>query len=111
MLFSVAAQCHGATFLGTRSLVTNDVNILKELRTELKKFGAKIEINKNSVVIMPSVLHAPTVAIDGHHDHRMVMALSVLLTVHGGVITNAEAVKKSYPGFFKELDHIRKTPL
>ncbi|MBP5249854.1 MAG: hypothetical protein J6Z46_07610 [Lachnospiraceae bacterium] len=107
VLFSVAAQCHGATFLGTRSLVTNDVNILKELRTELKKFGAKMEINRNSVVIMPSVLHAPSVAIDGHHDHRLVMALSVLLTVHGGIITNAEAVKKSYPGFFKELEHIK----
>jgi hypothetical protein len=39
----------------------------------------------------------------GHGDHRIVMTLSVLLTVTGGVINGAQAVNKSFPDFFDRL--------
>ena len=45
----------------------------------------------------------PTEPLDGHGDHRIVMALSVLLTVTGGVINGAQAVNKSFPDFFDRL--------
>ena len=38
---------------------------------------------------------------DSHNDHRVAMALSVLLSVTGGTLTGAEAVNKSFPGFFE----------
>lgn len=41
--------------------------------------------------------------LDGHNDHRIVMALSVLATSVGGTIRGAEAVAKSYPDFFEVL--------
>ena len=42
-------------------------------------------------------------ALDGHNDHRLVMALSVMLSRYGGVINGAEAINKSYPDFFDDL--------
>ena len=48
-------------------------------------------------------LNAPTETIDGHNDHRIVMSLSLLLTQTGGIINDAEAVRKSYPGFFDDI--------
>ena len=41
--------------------------------------------------------------LDGHNDHRIVMALSVILSQIGGSIKGAEAVRKSYPGFFDDI--------
>lgn len=48
----------------------------------------------------------PTDAIDGHNDHRIVMAMAVLLTLTGGEIEGAEAVNKSFPDFFKKLEKL-----
>ena len=51
--------------------------------------------------------------VDGANDHRIVMSLSVLCTHFGGEIEGAEAVKKSMPDFFENLEalgaHITKT--
>lgn len=43
--------------------------------------------------------------VDGHNDHRIVMAAAIAATAAKGetYITCAEAVKKSYPDFFKDL--------
>ena len=38
-----------------------------------------------------------------HNDHRIVMAMSVLLSITGGEIIGAEAVAKSYPKFFDDI--------
>ena len=71
---------------------------------ELKKFGVTVLVEDDSVVVYPINLHAPTDTLYGHNDHRIVMALSVLLTVTGGEIDGAEAVSKSYPEFFSHLE-------
>ena len=55
------------------------------------------------MVIYPAEFHAPSDVLCAHNDHRIVMALSVLLTLTGGVIDGAEAVSKSYPAFFENL--------
>ena len=70
---------------------------------ELKKFGADVRVDENSVTVAPGELCAAQVPLCGHNDHRVVMALSVLAARTGGVIEGAEAVKKSYPGFFDDL--------
>ena len=51
-------------------------------------------------------LHAEGIVLNGHNDHRIVMALSVILSVIGGSIDGAEAVKKSYPGFFDDIKRL-----
>ena len=75
----------------------------RKMKYELEKLGATVKIYENDAVILPSKLRRPSIPLSGHTDHRIVMALSVLLTLTGGEITDAEAVEKSYPDFFKVL--------
>lgn len=69
---------------------------------ELAKFGISSDIRENEAFISGG-LSAPNVELCGHNDHRIVMALSVLLSMTGGVIDGAEAIRKSYPDFFTTL--------
>ena len=63
-------------------------------------------MDKNRVVIKKTPLHKPCEPLAGHNDHRIVMALSVLLTLTGGSIDGAEAVAKSLPSFFEKLSSL-----
>jgi len=56
--------------------------------------------------VYPSEFHAPKEVLNGHNDHRIVMSLSVMLSVTGGEIDGAEAVAKSMPNFFDMLKTI-----
>ena len=73
------------------------------MKKELSKFGAEIIVNENEIIISKRSLHTPSVELYGHNDHRVVMSLSVLASVYGGVIDGAEAVNKSFPDFFEKL--------
>ena len=76
---------------------------MEAMRTELEKVGARTEGTENTFTVLPSSLHPPKEVIEGHNDHRIVMAMAVLLTELGGSIFGAEAVKKSFPDFFAVL--------
>ena len=75
------------------------------MKEELAGLGSSVQEDGDTVTIegVPSIKGG--VALDGHNDHRIVMALSVLavraeepITIHG-----AEAITKSYPNFFEDL--------
>ena len=102
ILFAYAAMHDGATFTGTDRLRIKESDRGAAMRDELRKFGVDVLIGDNRIVV-GSGLHAPTESLDGHNDHRIVMALSVLCTQTGGTIHGAEAVAKSYPNFFEQL--------
>ena len=51
----------------------------------------------------PKLSKNPSSVLSGHNDHRIVMSLSLLLTLTGGTIDDAQAVRKSYPGFFDDI--------
>ncbi len=103
MLFAIAAAGSGAIFDGTRRLKIKESNRAETMAEELKKFGTSVKVFDDTVVIYPVDFHAPTETLSGHNDHRIVMALSVLLTLTGGELCGAEAVSKSYPEFFSHL--------
>ncbi len=103
ILFAVAAAKFGGIFDGTRRLKIKESDRAAAMAEELKKFGVSVRVYEDTVVIYPTEFHAPSEALDGHNDHRIVMALAVLLTVTGGEIRGAEAVTKSYPEFFEHL--------
>ncbi len=109
ILFAVAAAKHGATFTDTARLRIKESDRAEAMAEELRKFGAVIKVYGNSVVIEESELHAPALPLSGHNDHRIVMALSVLLTLYGGEIEGAEAVAKSYENFFSDLEKLNIT--
>ena len=101
--FALAAIKGGARFNGTARLRLKESDRAQAMKEELQKFGIDIRIGDNFVVIPSAEIKAPVVPLNGHNDHRIVMALSVLSTVTGGVIEGAEAVSKSYPEFFEVL--------
>ena len=103
ILMTLAAAKNGAVQTGTKRLKIKESDRGAVMASELSKFGANIEVYENEIVIRPSELYKPTDILYGHNDHRVVMSLAVLSTVYGGRITDAEAVRKSYPGFFETL--------
>lgn len=103
VMFAVAAAKNGATFTGTRRLKMKESDRVAAMTAELKKFGADFDISDDSVVVKKSALHAPTDILYSHNDHRVAMALAVLMTKFGGEICGADAVSKSMPDFFDKL--------
>lgn len=106
VLFAVAAAYHGGEFMGTKRLAIKECNRAEAMKAELKKMGIRVDIKVNSVTVHPGKLHAPKEIIDCHNDHRIVMAMTLLLSLFGGEITDSEAVRKSFPDFFEVLEKI-----
>ncbi|MBQ7343628.1 MAG: 3-phosphoshikimate 1-carboxyvinyltransferase [Clostridia bacterium] len=103
ILFAAAAAKHGAVFTGTKRLKIKESDRAAAMAEELSKFGVSVTVYEDKVVVYPISFHAPSETLCGHNDHRIVMALAVLLTLTGGEITGAEAINKSYPSFFEDL--------
>ena len=106
ILFVVAALCHGGRFTGTERLAIKESDRGRVMCEELKKVGVESVYRENEIVIKESGLFPPKVPLKGHNDHRIVMALTVLLSAVGGRIEGAEAVDKSYPDFFKDIQKL-----
>lgn len=106
ILMALAAYHNGAVFEGTRRLVLKECDRADAMKCELAKLGADITVEENRITVRPAPLHAPSSPIDSHNDHRIVMALAILLTEFGGEIIGAEAVAKSYPDFFGDLERL-----
>ncbi len=80
---------------------------LFSLYINLKKMGARIEMDESSLTIVGRhVLHGAEV--DPYNDHRIAMACAVAALGAEGetTIRNAECVRKSYPQFFTHLQTI-----
>ena len=103
IMFALAAKGHGARFTDTRRLVIKESNRAQTMAAELRKFGTTVDVYDNEVIITPTSFHEPAEPLMGHNDHRIVMSLTVLSTLTGGIIEGAEAVAKSFPDFFERI--------
>ena len=106
MLFALATQANGkTTFQNAGRLRIKESDRIKAMETELKKLGCSISSTFGTVTITGPVKLQGNVTLHGHNDHRIVMALSILATIADEPITidDAQAISKSYPGFFKDL--------
>ena len=103
VLFAVAAGKHGAKIRGTARLRIKESDRVMAMTEELRKMGAVISVYENEVLIAKTDLHAPNSPLNAHGDHRIVMALAILLCSYGGEIEGAEVIAKSYPAFFEDL--------
>ena len=97
------AYRNGAEFSGTARLKIKESDRTAAMAQELAKFGIATQESEDTFTVFPSEIHAPVSPLNSHNDHRIVMALSVLCTVTGGVIDGAEAVSKSFPSFFDNI--------
>lgn len=106
MLFALATQANGkTTFQNAGRLRIKESDRIEAMETELKKLGCSISSTFGTVTITGPVKLQGNVTLHGHNDHRIVMALSILATIADEPITidDAQAISKSYPGFFKDL--------
>jgi 3-phosphoshikimate 1-carboxyvinyltransferase len=80
------------------------------MHEELSKMGADTEETEDGLIIRESNLRGAVV--DGHNDHRIVMALAVAALGAEGetTITSAEAVSITFPSFFRSLREIMEEP-
>lgn len=103
ILFAFAGACHGAHFTGTKRLAYKESDRVAAMKEELGRFGISVEAKENEVTVTPSDKLTAVENAQGHNDHRIVMAVAVLMTLTGGSIDGAEAVNKSFPDFFDTL--------
>ena len=103
VLFALCAAGYGGVFTGTKRLKIKESDRAEAMTNELAKFGISSSVYDDSVTIYPVRFKPPSEPLKGYNDHRIVMALSILLTKTGGEIEGAEAVAKSYPSFFEDL--------
>ena len=106
VLFCVAAANKGGLFTSTERLKIKESNRGRVMCDELAKFGVETVYADETIEIKGNGLKAPTENLDGHNDHRIVMSLSLLLSITGGMISGAEAVRKSYPHFFEDIEKL-----
>ncbi len=92
------------TVINAERLRIKESDRLAAMTSELKKLGAHIEETKDGMII-DGVKSLMSSKVEGWNDHRIVMALTVAgIKTFGSVrIQGAEAVKKSYPGFFEDV--------
>lgn len=103
IMFALAAVVGKCEFVGTKRLKIKESDRASAMKEELSKLGVKVLVGEDSVTVFGGEIQPPTQPINSHNDHRIVMAMSVLLTRVGGEIEGAEAVKKSFPDFFEHF--------
>ena len=106
VLFALAATQNGATFTGTDRLKAKESDRGVAMHEELSKLGGELIFSDNKIIVPKQELCYKGEILDGHNDHRIVMAMSVILSKIGGSIKGAEAIKKSYPGFFEDIKQL-----
>ena len=103
VLMVFAAMNGGARLTGTRRLRFKESDRGRVMAEELARFGVTVTIGENEIIVGSETPYSPRTNLQGHNDHRIVMALAVLCTRTGGVIDGAEAVRKSFPGFWDTM--------
>ena len=97
---------NGATFTGTDRLKAKESDRGKTMHEELEKLGGGLIFSENKIIVPKQQLSDQGIVLNGHNDHRIVMAMSLVLSKIGGVIEGAEAVRKSYPKFFENIRNL-----
>lgn len=107
-LVVLAAKCEGVSIIrGVNRLIHKESNRGIALQTEFGKMGLKIDLDDDLMVIHGSgkLLGAE---VDSHHDHRIAMSLGIAGSIANGdtVLTNADAISKSYPDFWEHFNSL-----
>ncbi len=105
----VAAACFAegeSVFYNIETLHYKESDRINDLCRELRKAGGTVVPQRDAIIVQgqPDGI-AGGVSVDGHADHRLVMALAVaaLGSQDGLLVWDAEHVAKSYPHFFQDL--------
>ena len=100
---ALAAFKNGAKFTGTKRLAIKESDRAKAMANELGRLGGKVEVYENEVIVHKINEVKKNQELFCHNDHRIAMALAVVLSTVGGTLIECECVKKSYPTFFEDI--------
>ena len=108
-LAALAAACEGESLItGTSRLAHKESDRAETLREEYAKVGIEIDLSTPDVMRIRGGAIRPA-RVFSHGDHRIAMSMAVSALRSSGAITieGAEAVAKSYPRFFEDLESLR----
>lgn len=104
-LAALAAGCRGTSVLrGTRRLVHKESDRARTIADVFSRMGIDIDLSEENLMrITGGPIRSATV--ESHNDHRIAMAAATaaLNSDDSVVVRRAEAVNKSYPGFWDDL--------
>ncbi|MBQ9890946.1 MAG: 3-phosphoshikimate 1-carboxyvinyltransferase [Firmicutes bacterium] len=106
VLFAAATQAEGTSvFRSIKRLRLKESNRVFCMQEELRKLGCSMRADEDTAYIDGPVRIRGGCTLSSCGDHRIAMALSVLACCADEPITieGAEAVAKSWPGFFEAL--------
>jgi len=106
-LVALAAHCNGESrILGASRLRAKESDRAETLRREFAKLGIKIIVEGDLLRIYGGEVSGGS--IQSHGDHRIAMACAIAaLAGNGRVdIEGADAVAKSYPNFFEDINSV-----
>ena len=105
----VATACFAegeSVFYNIESLHYKESDRIEDLCAELRRAGCTVTPKQDAIIVQgrPQGIEGG-VMVDGHNDHRVLMALSIAATRSrlGLTLTGTEHISKSYPHFFEEL--------
>ena len=107
-LAAVACFAEGPTTIRNVAHVRHkETDRIAAMATELRRLGAGVTEFDDGLTITPGPMHGAMVQT--YRDHRMAMSLALIgLKVPGVVIDDPGCVAKTYPGFWEDLDELRK---
>ena len=106
-LVALAAYCEGTTVIaGVSRLAHKESNRGLTLQEEFGKMGIKIDLVGDTMLIRGGTIKGATV--HSRHDHRIAMACAIAALKADGLVTieEAQAVDKSYPDFYRDLQKL-----
>jgi 3-phosphoshikimate 1-carboxyvinyltransferase len=104
-LVALAAYCKGTTVIqGVSRLAHKESDRALTLQEEFGKLGVTIEL-QDDLMLIKGGHGVKGTAVHSHHDHRIAMACAVAALKASGetVISDAQAVNKSYPDFYEHI--------
>ena len=104
-LVALAAYCKGTSVIeGVSRLAHKESNRSLSLQLEFLRMGVEITLQDDLMMINAGE-GLKGAQVFSHHDHRIAMACAVAALKADGetIIEDAEAINKSYPGFFDDL--------
>ena len=107
---AVAVTCAAlnipAKLTGIRNLRIKESDRIYALENELNKMGFIAKSNPDELIITPTTKRIDlSKPVETYNDHRIAMAFAPLAVISGNIcIMDPDVVKKSYPGFWGELD-------
>jgi 3-phosphoshikimate 1-carboxyvinyltransferase len=104
---ALAAYCEGTTVIsGVSRLAHKESNRGLTLQEEFGKMGISIDLVGDTMLVRGGAVRGA--GVHSRHDHRIAMACAVAALRADGEVTieDAEAINKSYPDFYGDLQQL-----